>query len=128
MHRQNALLTRVSEPPGDARRSVPACRSTRGKCISIAVITALCAAFAPASADPGDMPNVKLTPGAVATENVPVVCRSGYARSVRPKSAVWPNSKAKPTTVTVSRAGIAERSTGPDTDMPRLRSIICYTP
>lgn len=45
--------------------------------------------FARAGADPGDMPNVKLTPGAVATENLPVVCRSGYARSVRPNSAVW---------------------------------------
>ncbi len=89
MHRPYVRVSRLSKPPRDDPRSVSSCRSTRGKRVSIAVVAALCAVFARAAADPGDMPNVKLTPGTVATENVPVVCRSGYARSVRPDSAVW---------------------------------------
>lgn len=54
-----------------------------------ALAVAACVTFGRAGADPGDMPNARLTPGVVASENVPVVCRSGYSRSVRPAGALW---------------------------------------
>ncbi len=56
---------------------------------SITMLAALCALPTCAIADPGDLPDAKLTGGAVGTHNVPIVCRRGYSRSVRPRAAVW---------------------------------------
>jgi len=67
-------------------------RTTRTGRIVVAVVAVAAALFggvATAAADPRDLPDTKLTPGAVATESVPLVCRAGYARSVRPKGALW---------------------------------------
>jgi hypothetical protein len=64
-------------------------RTERTIAAGVAVVAALLGAVAPAAAEPRDRPDAKLTPGAIATENVPLVCRAGYARAVRPKGALW---------------------------------------
>jgi hypothetical protein len=40
------------------------------------------------------LPDRQLTPGAVVTDDVATVCRSGYASSVRPRGAEWADIKA----------------------------------
>jgi hypothetical protein len=37
----------------------------------------------------GDFPDASLTPGAVVTGDIAVICRQGYATSVRPEGALW---------------------------------------
>jgi hypothetical protein len=41
----------------------------------------------------GDFPDSSLTPGAVVTNDVAVICRQGYATSVRPEGALWRHLK-----------------------------------
>ena len=41
----------------------------------------------------GDFPDSSLTPGAVVTNDVAVICRQGYATSVRPEGALWKRLK-----------------------------------
>jgi hypothetical protein len=74
------------EPEVVKRGTTPAERNIAAV---IAIVAALFGGVATAAADPRDLPDMKLTPGAVATENVPLVCRAGYARSVRPKGTRW---------------------------------------
>ncbi len=42
-----------------------------------------------ARAQTSELPIVALTPGVVARVTAPMVCRSGYSRSVRPTGALW---------------------------------------
>jgi hypothetical protein len=63
--------------------------SIRLRRISATVVVLFSLAMARASAAATDMPNSKLTPGAIATENAQTVCRAGYSRSIRPKNALW---------------------------------------
>ena len=65
-------------------------RSTLGALFLVSCWALLiCAAPGATSGGGNDVPNRKLTPGAVATREIATVCQTGYARRVRPRGNVW---------------------------------------
>lgn len=58
---------------------------------TMAVTTAMAITPAPTTdaSGNGDMPNLTLTPGAAVTTDTAVICRPGYATSIRPTGALW---------------------------------------
>jgi hypothetical protein len=61
--------------------------------LAAVLTTAALTPGASSSPESNDMPNEALTPGAVATTDVGIVCRPGYATSVRPTGALWRHLK-----------------------------------
>ena len=55
--------------------------------VAVAVVVNCTIVRASAWAD--DLPNVRLTPGAIVRTDSQLVCRVGYARSVRPRNLYW---------------------------------------
>jgi hypothetical protein len=47
------------------------------------------APMTPSFASPNDMPDSTLTPGLAVTTDATIVCRPGYATSIRPTGALW---------------------------------------